>query len=55
MPDNDEEAPEDCFGPDVLTVRDVLERLEAKLLETGQDEMIFSTSHGSWTWQRAPN
>jgi hypothetical protein len=55
MISDDDEDVDNCFGTDVLSLRETLERLEAKLLESGQDEVIISTSRGSWTWQRAPN
>jgi hypothetical protein len=51
--DDDDET--QSFGTDVISIRTILEMLEAKLLETGLDEIVISTTHGTWTWQPLPN
>lgn len=52
---NEEDDIEDCFGSNVISIRAILEMLEAKLLETGLDEINIATTHGTWTWQPRPN
>jgi hypothetical protein len=55
MTDDDADESETCFGKDALSIRDVLEELARRLSETGQDEMIFATRYGCWTWNKPPN
>jgi hypothetical protein len=54
MTDDDEDEAH-SFGTDVISIRTTLELLEAKLLETGLDEITISTQRGTWTWKPRPN
>jgi hypothetical protein len=54
MTDDDEDEAQG-FGTDTLSIRTTLELLEAKLLETGLDEITISTQRGTWTWKPLPN